>query len=53
MSLKLNPEQADAYRNRGMTELFIGKNNEACNDFRIALSKGEKGVEALIEQYCK
>ena len=29
------------------------KKHEACEDFKIALSKGEKSAEALIEKYCK
>lgn len=50
--IALNPKSADGYLNRGYAK-FIGKRPGICDDWKKALSLGQKQAEALIEKNCK
>lgn len=52
-SIQLNPDFGQAYYNRGYArQLGLNDNANACKDWEIALSKGYKGAEMYLKQYC-
>jgi tetratricopeptide (TPR) repeat protein len=53
-SVKLNPDFGQAYYNRGYAKQ-VGLNDKdgACKDWEIASSKGYKGANFYLQQYCK
>jgi tetratricopeptide (TPR) repeat protein len=52
MSLDLDPGNPAAWLNKGITLLRSGKNDDACHDFRQALSLGNKQAADYISRYC-
>lgn len=43
----------DAYYNRGVGYLKVGKKEDACKDWKKAKELGDKEVEELIQKYCQ
>lgn len=52
MSLDLKPGNPDAWLNKGIALLSSGKKNDACHDFRKALSLGNKRASEFISRNC-
>ena len=52
-AIKLNPELAIAYMNRGNTYIALGEKNKACLDFQKASSLGLAIAGNMIDQYCR
>ena len=52
MSLDLNPDNSDIWLNKGVALLNIGKAEDACHDFRTALSLGNKRATDYISRNC-
>ena len=52
MSLDLQPANADVWMNKGIALLNSGKTEDACHDFREALSLGNKKAAAYISRNC-
>ena len=52
MSLDLSPSNPDAWLNKGLALLNTGKAEDACHDFRRALSLGNKRASELISSKC-
>jgi len=52
MSLDLNPANQDAWLNKGVALLNTGKVEDACHDFRRALSLGNKRASEYISSKC-
>jgi Flp pilus assembly protein TadD len=52
MSLDLDPENSEAWLNKGIALANSGNTDDACHDFRIALSLGNKRATDYISRYC-
>jgi tetratricopeptide (TPR) repeat protein len=52
MSLDLNPDNPDVWMNKGIALLSKGMKDDACHDFRKALSLGNKKVSDYISRNC-
>lgn len=52
MSLDLSPVNSDAWLNKGIALLSTGKVEDACHDFRRALSLGNKRASEYISSKC-
>jgi tetratricopeptide (TPR) repeat protein len=52
MSLDLNPDNSDIWLNKGIALLNTGKAEDACHDFRTALSMGNKRATDYISRNC-
>ncbi|MFP4489389.1 MAG: tetratricopeptide repeat protein, partial [Bacteroidales bacterium] len=52
MALDLWPRDGDAYYNKGLALFNMGKKEEACYDFRMALRYGNKKASAMISKHC-
>jgi tetratricopeptide (TPR) repeat protein len=52
MSLDLNPGNADAWLNKGISLINTGKNDDGCHDFRKAFSLGSKRATEYLSKYC-
>ncbi|MBN1387539.1 MAG: tetratricopeptide repeat protein [Bacteroidales bacterium] len=52
MALDLWPRDADAYYNKGIALMNMGKTEEACHDFRMALRYGNRKASGMISKYC-
>ncbi|MCJ7447788.1 MAG: tetratricopeptide repeat protein [Bacteroidales bacterium] len=52
MSLDLNPDNYDIWLNKGIALLNMGKVEDACHDFRTALSLGNKRATDYISRHC-
>lgn len=52
MSLDLKPDNPDAWLNKGIALLNIAKKQEACHDFRKAMSLGNKKASEYISRNC-
>lgn len=52
MSLDLQPDNSDAWLNKGLSNLNLGKTSDACHDFRKAFSLGNKRATELISRNC-
>jgi tetratricopeptide (TPR) repeat protein len=52
MSLDLKPANSDAWLNKGIAQLNLGKVDDACHDFRMAFSLGNKRVTDYISRNC-
>jgi tetratricopeptide (TPR) repeat protein len=52
--LKINPNFGQAYYNRGyVKQVGYGDKEAACRDWETAASKGYKGANVYLNQYCK
>lgn len=51
--ITLNSQQADAYYFRALALLKLKKQNEACNDLKIAKNLGYVYAQSAINKYCK
>jgi tetratricopeptide (TPR) repeat protein len=52
MSLDLNPGNADAWLNKGISLINTGKSDDGCHDFRKAFSLGSKRAADYLSKYC-
>ena len=52
MSLDLNPSNSDAWLNKGIALLNASKVEDACHDFRKALSLGNKRASEYVSSNC-
>ncbi|MBG0857904.1 MAG: tetratricopeptide repeat protein [Bacteroidales bacterium] len=52
MSLDLKPDNPDVWLSKGIATLNMGKEDDACHDFRKALSLGNKRAPEYISKYC-
>lgn len=52
MALDIQPGNSDAWLNKGVALLSIGKTDDGCHDFRKALSLGNKKATPYISRYC-
>jgi tetratricopeptide (TPR) repeat protein len=52
MSLDLNPDNSDIWLSKGIALLNMGKAEDACHDFRTALSLGNKRATDYISRHC-
>ena len=52
MSLDLNPHNSEIWLNKGIALLNTGKAEDACHDFRTALSMGNKRATDYISRNC-
>jgi Flp pilus assembly protein TadD len=52
MALDLDPDNADAWLNKGIALVNSGRAADACHDFRKALSLGNKKATTYISKYC-
>lgn len=52
-AIKLKPDFAYAYTNRGIIYLNIGYQEDACKDFMKALELGDAEVKSYIRKYCQ
>lgn len=53
MGIEISPEESEGYRLRGETYLLLGKNIEACRDFRTAKKLGDITADWWLNWYCK
>lgn len=51
-AIEYDPKMADAYNNRGNCKLNLLRMPEACEDWQISLSMGNKNSEDMIKNYC-
>jgi lipoprotein NlpI len=51
--IELNPEYKEAYYNRGIANFFIGRQHDACYDWRKAHSMGHYEADKAIKAYCE
>jgi TonB family protein len=51
-SIKKYPEDYLSYELRGECELKLGKKEEACSDYRVALQKGSTSANDLLKKNC-
>jgi tetratricopeptide (TPR) repeat protein len=52
MSLDLNPGNPEAWLNKGISQINIGKTEDGCHDFRRAFSLGSKRATEYLSKYC-
>lgn len=52
-ALAIDPKYAEAYRLRGIAQLQMKKQKEACESFAKAKELGDPNVDELIEKHCK
>ena len=52
MALDLKPDNPDAWLNKGICLLNKGNTEDACHDFRKALSLGNKKAASYISSNC-
>ena len=52
MSLDLAPGNPDTWLKKGIALVNSGKTEDACHDFRQALSLGSKRATEYISRYC-
>lgn len=52
-AIELNPNDVDAYNNRGILKYEIGNQSGACEDWSKAGELGEMRAYELIKEYCK
>jgi tetratricopeptide (TPR) repeat protein len=52
MSLDLKPVNSDIWLNKGIALLNLGKEEDACHDFRKSLSQGNKRAADYISRVC-
>ncbi|MGC8803851.1 MAG: tetratricopeptide repeat protein, partial [Bacteroidales bacterium] len=51
-AIELNPKFAEAYFNRGLTFIYLKKNNEGCRDMSKAGETGIADAYPIIRKYC-
>jgi len=52
-SLYLTPEDGNVYFNIGVTNFYLGNNDQACKDLQKARELGKEGTDKIIEKICK
>ncbi|MGB0402564.1 MAG: tetratricopeptide repeat protein [Salibacteraceae bacterium] len=52
-AIKINPEFAEAYYNKGLTYLYLKNNKRACNELSKAGELGIKDAYLVMKKYCK
>ena len=53
LALKADPEWAEAYYARALTNIRLKQNRGACGDLKKALEYGKAEAEELLNKYCK
>jgi len=48
-AIKLNPSDPDVYINRGIAKSNIGDAKGSCDDYKKAISLGDKGIEKWLK----
>ena len=51
--LKINPDFAEAYYNRGLNYLYLENSKKACNDFSKAGELGLRNAYEVMKVYCR
>jgi tetratricopeptide (TPR) repeat protein len=51
--ISVKPDIGDVYYQRGLSELLLKQNDDACNDFKLALTYGSKYARQILSEYCK
>ena len=51
-ALKLDPNFPEALRNRGITTYHLGKQSEACSDWRKSIQVKKDEIQKWISKYC-
>jgi len=51
-AIDLDPEIAEAYYYRGVAKLKLGENYNYCDDWLVAVERGDKESTELIKKYC-
>jgi tetratricopeptide (TPR) repeat protein len=52
MALDLRPDDPDVWLNKGIAQSSLGRSDDACHDFRKALSLGNKKAASYISKNC-
>lgn len=52
MALDIKPDIPDAWLNKGIALINLGKTDDGCHDLRRAFSLGNKRASPLISRYC-
>ena len=52
-AIQIDKDFAQAYFNRGMLKVALDKNNQACDDFKLASALDYSGAQEMLEKYCK
>jgi len=52
-ALKLNPDNGGIHLGRGISKFYLGDKTGACEDWRMASTRGATNAAALITEYCK
>ena len=52
MALDIQPSDSEVWLNKGVALLSIGKTDDACHDFREALTLGNKRATGYLSKYC-
>jgi tetratricopeptide (TPR) repeat protein len=52
MALDIQPSNSESWLNKGMALLNLGKTEDACHDFNLALSLGNKKASGYISRHC-
>ena len=52
-AIELDPNYAQAYSNRGSVKIRMGKPDEGCEDYHIAIRLGYDDANLEIQKYCK
>jgi len=53
LALQADPEWAEAYYARAVTNIKLKQNRSACDDLRKAQEYGNDDAEQLLNKYCK
>ena len=51
--IEMNPNHKEAFCNRGIAKYGLGKEEESCDDFSIAMKFGLSRAIGLYSKYCK
>ena len=52
-SIELDPNNDNAYVNRGLAYFYLKQMNSACRDWQKASDMGNEKATEAVEQYCK
>jgi tetratricopeptide (TPR) repeat protein len=51
--IELQPNHGAAYLNRGLAQLNLGKDSDACRDLQTALGLGVRDASEFLKRYCR
>ena len=52
-AILLKPDYADAFYNRGMSNMSLKDTLSACADWKKAFELGSKPAEQMVREYCR